>query len=104
MVCALIFAAAPRAFATDRPEREFKECADCPQMVGIPAGAFLMGSPAHEPGRFDAEGPQRRVAIRPDETIVGFIRIETVRQPRVVRLQHARPRALPQHDPTQRHA
>src|SRR5262249_54634726 len=52
------------AFATDRPEREFKECPDCPQMVGIPAGVFVMGSPAREPGRFDAEGPQHRVTIK----------------------------------------
>ncbi len=52
------------AFAADRPEREFKECRNCPQMVGIPAGAFAMGSPAHEPGRFDAEGPQHRVTVR----------------------------------------
>ena len=30
-------------------------------MVAIPAGKFLMGSPAHEPGRFDSEGPQHVV-------------------------------------------
>src|SRR6185312_2755490 len=52
------------AFATDRPEHEFKECPDCPQMVGIPAGSFTMGSPTHEPGRFDSEGPQHRVTIK----------------------------------------
>jgi formylglycine-generating enzyme required for sulfatase activity len=50
--------------ADDRPEREFKECPDCPEMVGIPAGTFAMGSPAAEPGRFDAEGPQHYVSIR----------------------------------------
>jgi formylglycine-generating enzyme required for sulfatase activity len=54
----------PRAFATDRPEREFKECPDCPQMIGIPAGGFVMGSPAREPGRFDSEGPQHHVTIK----------------------------------------
>lgn len=47
-----------------KPDREFKECPDCPQMVGIPAGRFLMGSPAHEPGRFDSEGPQHAVALK----------------------------------------
>ncbi|HWA92787.1 MAG TPA: formylglycine-generating enzyme family protein [Rhizomicrobium sp.] len=52
------------AFATDRPERAFQECPDCPEMVGIPAGSFLMGSPAHEPGRFDSEGPQHRVTVK----------------------------------------
>ena len=33
-------------------------------MVAIPAGKFLMGSPAAEPGRFDTEGPQHVVAVR----------------------------------------
>jgi formylglycine-generating enzyme required for sulfatase activity len=34
-----------------------------PEMVVIPAGRFLMGSPDSEPGRFSYEGPQRRVTI-----------------------------------------
>ncbi len=62
LLCA--FALAPRAFAAEHPEREFRECPDCPQMIGIPAGGFMMGSPAHEPGRFDAEGPVHHVSIR----------------------------------------
>jgi formylglycine-generating enzyme required for sulfatase activity len=33
-------------------------------MVGIPSGKFLMGSPAKESGRFDAEGPQHEVAVK----------------------------------------
>ena len=45
-------------------EREFRECPDCPQMEAIPAGKFLMGSPAHEPGRFDSEGPQHVVSLK----------------------------------------
>jgi formylglycine-generating enzyme required for sulfatase activity len=55
---------AHRAAAEDRPDREFRECADCPEMVAVPAGRFTMGSPAAEPGRFDAEGPQHGVAVR----------------------------------------
>ena len=43
---------------------EFRECPDCPNMVAIPAGKFLMGSPAHEPGRFDSEGPQHVVTVK----------------------------------------
>lgn len=44
----------------------FQDCpADCPRLVAIPAGSFLMGSPASEPGRFDSEGPQHRVAVKP---------------------------------------
>jgi formylglycine-generating enzyme required for sulfatase activity len=47
-----------------RKDREFRECPDCPMMVGIPAGTFLMGSPKSEPGRFDSEGPQHVVSIK----------------------------------------
>ena len=41
----------------------FRDCADCPEMVVIPAGSFLMGSPSGEAGRFDDEGPAHRVTI-----------------------------------------
>jgi formylglycine-generating enzyme required for sulfatase activity len=34
-----------------------------PEMVVVPAGTFTMGSPPSEPGRYDDEGPQHRVAI-----------------------------------------
>ncbi|MEW8427686.1 MAG: formylglycine-generating enzyme family protein [Candidatus Thiodiazotropha sp.] len=35
-----------------------------PEMVLIPAGTFLMGSPASEEGRDDDEGPQHEVSLR----------------------------------------
>jgi formylglycine-generating enzyme required for sulfatase activity len=41
----------------------FRDCPDCPEMVVIPAGSFLMGSPESEPGRKADEGPTRRVAL-----------------------------------------
>ncbi|MEM8634342.1 MAG: SUMF1/EgtB/PvdO family nonheme iron enzyme [Pseudomonadota bacterium] len=41
----------------------FRECEACPDMVVIPGGNFLMGSPASEEGRFDDEGPQQQVTI-----------------------------------------
>jgi len=42
----------------------FKECAkDCPTMVVIPAGEFMMGSPASERGRYAIEGPRHKVTI-----------------------------------------
>ena len=62
VVAALALTAHVRA--TERPDRAFQECADCPQMIAIPAGSFIMGSPAGEPGRFDSEGPQHAVSIR----------------------------------------
>ncbi len=35
----------------------------CPEMVVIPAGEFMMGSPTTEPKRFDDEGPRHKVTI-----------------------------------------
>jgi len=55
---------ATAARAQSAPDREFQECAHCPVMVGIPAGAFVMGSPAREAGRFQSEGPQHAVTVR----------------------------------------
>lgn len=43
--------------------RSFRDCANCPLMSVIPAGRFVMGSPASETGRTDAEGPQHDVVI-----------------------------------------
>jgi formylglycine-generating enzyme required for sulfatase activity len=42
----------------------FRECAkDCPEMIVVPPGSFMMGSPATEAGRFEKEGPQQHVTI-----------------------------------------
>jgi formylglycine-generating enzyme required for sulfatase activity len=41
----------------------FRDCSDCPELVSIPAGSFMMGSPASEAGRSSDEGPQRRVSV-----------------------------------------
>jgi formylglycine-generating enzyme required for sulfatase activity len=53
-----------RAMAEEMTDREFRECPDCPEMVAVPAGRFLMGSPARENGRLDNEGPQHPVSVR----------------------------------------
>ena len=41
----------------------FAECPDCPSMVVVPAGQFVMGSPPGEPGREPSEGPQHPVHL-----------------------------------------
>ena len=59
-------AARPLSVAEERtlkPKDSFRECNECPEMVVVPAGSFMMGSPPSEEGRRDAEGPQRRVTI-----------------------------------------
>jgi formylglycine-generating enzyme required for sulfatase activity len=43
--------------------RVFRDCPICPEMVAVPAGEFLMGSPESEPGRGKDEGPQRKVTF-----------------------------------------
>ena len=43
---------------------EFRECfKDCPWMIVVPAGKFMMGSPVNEKGRDPNEGPQHSVII-----------------------------------------
>jgi formylglycine-generating enzyme required for sulfatase activity len=46
------------------PLHIFRDCADCPELVEIPSGAFERGSPSSEPGHRGSEGPVTRVAIR----------------------------------------
>jgi formylglycine-generating enzyme required for sulfatase activity/uncharacterized caspase-like protein len=41
----------------------FKDSGECPEMVVIPAGRFLMGSPSNEERRDADEGPQRWVDV-----------------------------------------
>ena len=46
-----------------RPGDLFKECAQCPQMVVIAAGEFVMGAPVGEAGSTADERPQHKVVI-----------------------------------------
>ena len=48
-----------------RPDvgRKFRDCADCPLMVEVPSGSYVMGSPPTEEGRHSNEGPQHTVRI-----------------------------------------
>lgn len=55
---------APEAERALEPGARFRECArDCPEMIVVPSGTFLMGSPESEPGRARNEGPRHRVTL-----------------------------------------
>lgn len=41
----------------------FRDCEVCPQMVVVPAGSFMMGSPQSDPGAHRDERPRHRVTI-----------------------------------------
>jgi formylglycine-generating enzyme required for sulfatase activity len=56
----------------------FQDCETCPEMVVLPAGDFMMGSPANELGRVDVEGLPRRVVI-PKRIAIGKFEV-TVEQ------------------------
>ena len=47
-----------------KPKDIFRDCRDCPDMVVIPAGKFLMGSKEQKPGDAGNEGPQHEVVLR----------------------------------------
>jgi len=69
-VCAALAASAPLAAQSTgssvattatglEPGDSFRECRNCPEMVILPAGSFLMGSPPDEPLRRDNEAQMR---------------------------------------------
>jgi formylglycine-generating enzyme required for sulfatase activity len=62
------FVLKPEAERALKPGDGFRECAkDCPDMIVVPAGEFMMGSPTTERGRYDNEddgsGRQHKVTI-----------------------------------------
>ncbi len=60
-----VFPVRPGLDDSGAPEigEKFRDCEECPEMVVVPAGSFDMGSPSHEEGRYDDEGPVHRVRI-----------------------------------------
>lgn len=63
----VLFAVVPAAAAQEGRDtvvgERFRDCDACPEMVVVPAGSYMMGSPVSEEGRWDVEGPPHRVTI-----------------------------------------
>lgn len=60
---------APAAEQALKPKDVFRECSAeqgndyCPQMIVVPAGSFMMGSQANDPGNQPSEQPRHQVTI-----------------------------------------
>jgi formylglycine-generating enzyme required for sulfatase activity len=72
LALAALVAVGPRTRIEAAPAADFKSYTQTIpgssisfEMIAIPGGKLLMGSPAGEPGRKDDEGPQHPVEIRP---------------------------------------
>ena len=55
-----------------KPGTVFQDCKDCPQMVVLPTGSFVMGSPDDEVGREPDEGPMHTVTFSKPVAISRF--------------------------------
>ena len=53
------------AAPTFSPGQSLRDCQYCPELVVVPGGLYMMGSPASQAGRGRDEGPQREVSISP---------------------------------------
>jgi formylglycine-generating enzyme required for sulfatase activity len=63
---ALLAVSGTRVVLADTPPFENgndRDCDECPELIVVPAGSFLMGSPDGEAGRNENEGPLHRVTI-----------------------------------------
>lgn len=53
----------PPASSGEKVARILRDCPECPEMVAIPAGSFMMGSPPSEERRGEDEGPVHQVSV-----------------------------------------
>ena len=59
----LVFAGLVPKWAEWQPGKTLRDCEQCPEMVVVPAGSYMMGSPDGEEGRSSAEGLVHEVTI-----------------------------------------
>ncbi|HAL67261.1 MAG TPA: chromophore maturation protein PvdO, partial [Pseudomonas sp.] len=63
VVLGLLACPVVHAGEASKPGSVFKDCPHCPEMVVLPAGSYLMGTPEDEVGREYDEGPQHTVTF-----------------------------------------
>jgi len=63
IVAALIFWPSPVTGFPAPLGEAFRDCPDCPEMVVIPSGAGMVGSPASEPDHASDESPQHQIRL-----------------------------------------
>jgi formylglycine-generating enzyme required for sulfatase activity len=64
LAVASIFGIANAALAqAPAPGESFQDCDNCPEVIVVPAGSYLMGSSSDDAARLPAEEPQHQVAI-----------------------------------------
>ncbi|HMB72116.1 MAG TPA: formylglycine-generating enzyme family protein [Gammaproteobacteria bacterium] len=65
-LCAIVLAGSAQAQslgdAAVKPGQQFRECRNCPEMIVLPSGSFVLGSPEDEPLRRDNE-PQKTITF-----------------------------------------
>jgi len=62
ILCWVVFAAVPPTQLSAATPNTIRDCAECPELVVVPRGRFMMGSDDGEAGR--SEGPIHEVKIR----------------------------------------
>src|SRR4051794_22171828 len=58
------FASSANAANPRKAPTAVRDCSNCPEMVSIPAGRFLMGTAAEDPLHDALEGPRHKVTVR----------------------------------------
>lgn len=62
----LCLCVSPTFVEAHEPGSTFKDCAECPEMIVLPGGAFLMGTAENTQSQEHTnEGPQRQVTLKP---------------------------------------
>jgi len=73
-LCSLLLLSATqgRSETYFKPGESFKDCPDCPEMVVVPAGSFIMGSPEGEPEHDGSAEPQHQVTFNKPIAVARF--------------------------------